>query len=122
MTRMRQGRTVIIDSPRRREQLAAVAQRLPAHLARLSWSKDQIRNERQRALREMLAFAQAKSPWHAKRLGGVDAASFTEADLARLPVMTKTEIMSNWDEVVTDRRLTLAGCNADITAKLEIGR
>jgi phenylacetate-coenzyme A ligase PaaK-like adenylate-forming protein len=110
---------VIIDSSRRREQLAAVATRLPAHVARLSWSKDQIRNERQRALRETLAFAQAKSPWHAKRLGGIEAASFTEADLARLPVMTKSDVMSSWDDVVTDRRLTLAGCNADITAKLE---
>jgi len=27
---------MIIDSPRRREQLAAVAQRLPAHFARLA--------------------------------------------------------------------------------------
>ena len=110
---------MIIDSPRRREQLAAMAQRLPAHLARLSWSNDRIKGERQRALRETIAFAQAKSPWHAKRLGGIDAASFTEADLARLPVMTKTDVMSNWDELVTDRRLTLAGCNANITAKLE---
>ena len=33
--------------------------------------------------------------------------------------MTKADVMSNWDELVTDRRLTLAGCNADITAKLE---
>jgi hypothetical protein len=43
---------VIIDSSRRREQLAAVAQRLPAHVARLSWSKDEIAAERQRALRK----------------------------------------------------------------------
>ena len=66
---------MIIDSPRRREQLAAVAQRLPAHVARLSWSQDQIKAEQQRALRETLAFAKAKSPWHAKRLSGVDARS-----------------------------------------------
>ena len=87
---------MIIDSPRRREQLAAVAERLPAHVARLSWSKDQIRNERQRALRETLAFAQAKSPRHARRLSGI-AATFVEADLSRLPVMTKTDVMSSWD-------------------------
>jgi len=97
----------------------AVAQRLPAHVARLSWSPEQIKAERQRALRETLAFAKAKSPWHARRLTEVDAGSFTEADLARLPVMTKSDVMSNWDDVVTDRRLTLAGCNANITAKLE---
>jgi phenylacetate-coenzyme A ligase PaaK-like adenylate-forming protein len=110
---------VIIDGRRRREQLVAVAQRLPAHVARLSWSKDQIKSERQRALRETLAFAQVKSPWHARRISEVDAGSFTEADLACLPVMTKTDVMSSWDEVVTDVRLTLAGCNANITAKLE---
>jgi hypothetical protein len=40
--------------------LAAVAQRLPEHVARLSWSKDQIQAERQRALRETLAFAKAQ--------------------------------------------------------------
>jgi phenylacetate-coenzyme A ligase PaaK-like adenylate-forming protein len=110
---------VIIDSPRRREQLAAVAERLPAHVARLTWSKDQLKAERQRALRETLAFAKAKSAWHAKRLSVLDVESFTEANLGRLPVMTKSDVMSNWDELVTDRRLTLAGCNADITAKLE---
>jgi hypothetical protein len=74
---------VIIDSPRRREQLAAVAERLPAHVSRLAWSKDQIKAERQRALHETLAFAKARSAWHAKRLSGLDAESFTEADLAR---------------------------------------
>jgi phenylacetate-coenzyme A ligase PaaK-like adenylate-forming protein len=110
---------VIIDSPRRREQLAAVAERLPAHVSRLAWSKDQIKAKRQRALHETLAFAKARSAWHAKRLSGLDAESFTEADLARLPVMTKADVMSNWDELVTDRRLTLAGCNANITGKLE---
>ncbi len=110
---------MIIDSPRRREQLAAVAERLPAHVARLSWSQDQIKAERQRALRETLAFAKAKSLWHAGRLSGVDATSFTEADLVRLPVMTKADVMMNWDEIVSDRRLTLADCNAHIAAKLE---
>jgi phenylacetate-CoA ligase len=99
--------------------LAAVAERLPAHVSRLAWSKDQIKAERQRALRETLGFAKVRSAWHAKRLSELDAGSFTEADLTRLPVMTKADVMSNWDELVTDSRLTLAGCNANITAKLE---
>jgi phenylacetate-CoA ligase len=109
---------MIIDSPRRREQLAAIAARMPAHVERLSWSADQIRDERQRALRETLAYAKAKSPWHANRLDHVDPQSFTEADMQTLPVMTKTEVMSNWNAIVTDRRLTLADCNAHIAAKL----
>ena len=32
--------------------------------------------------------------------------------------MTKADVMSNWDRVVTDPKLTLAGANAHITAKL----
>ena len=51
---------MIIDSPRRREHLAAIAERMPAHVERLSWSADQIEAERMRALREMLAFAKAE--------------------------------------------------------------
>ena len=35
----------------------------PAHVARLEWSQDQIKAQRQRALRETLAFAKTKSPW-----------------------------------------------------------
>jgi phenylacetate-coenzyme A ligase PaaK-like adenylate-forming protein len=109
---------MIIDSPRRREQLAAIAARMPAHVERLSWSANQIRDERQRTLRETLAYAKAKSPWHASRLGHIDPQSFTEANMQALPVMTKTEVMSNWNAIVTDRRLTLADCNAHIAAKL----
>jgi phenylacetate-coenzyme A ligase PaaK-like adenylate-forming protein len=33
--------------------------------------------------------------------------------------MTKMDVMANWDEIVTDRRLTLAECNANIAAKLQ---
>ncbi len=73
--------------------------------------------ERQRALCETLLHAKTNSPWHASRLGRVDPATFTEADLQALPVMTKTDVMTNWDAIVTDRRLTLADCNAHIAAK-----
>jgi phenylacetate-CoA ligase len=110
---------MIIDSPRRREQLRAIAARLPAHVARLAWSSEEIAAERQRALRETLSFAKAKSPWHAERLKNVNVDRFTESDLDGLPTMTKQDVMSNWDAVVTDRRLTLSGCDAHITAKLE---
>src|SRR5262245_22235620 len=42
--------------PTQREHLVAIAQRMPAHVERLSWSADQIKAERQRALRETLSF------------------------------------------------------------------
>jgi len=111
--------TMVIDSPRRREHLAAIAQRMPAHIKRLSWSTDQIKAERQQALRETLSYAKTKSPWHVSRLSHFDADAFTEADLHALPVMTKADVMTNWDEIVTDRRLTLADCDTHIAAKLK---
>jgi phenylacetate-coenzyme A ligase PaaK-like adenylate-forming protein len=110
---------MIIDSPRRRDHLAAIAARMPAHVGRLSWSAEQIRAERQRALRETLLHAKANSPWHASRLSRIDPGTFTETNLQALPVMTKADVMTHWDEIVTDRRLTLADCNAHIAAKLK---
>ena len=55
----------------------------------------------------MLRTAKARSPWHGKRLAGVDVDAVTGADLAAIPTMTKTDVMEHWDEIVTDRRLTL---------------
>ena len=57
-----------IDSPRRRQHLAAIAERLPEHVARLSWSAERLKVERQAKLRETLAHAVARSPWHRRRL------------------------------------------------------
>jgi len=52
------------------------------------------------------ARAIAGSPFHARRLRGVDPDRFELADLARLPVMTKADMMENFDAATTDRRLT----------------
>jgi phenylacetate-coenzyme A ligase PaaK-like adenylate-forming protein len=78
---------------------------MPEMIARLGWSREAVRAERQRALRRLLAVAQERSPWHRARLRGVDPTSFTEADLAGIPPMTKTEMMANFADVVTDRDL-----------------
>jgi phenylacetate-coenzyme A ligase PaaK-like adenylate-forming protein len=51
--------------------------------------------------------AKEASPWHRERLEGIDPDGFEEADLAAVPPMTKDDLMANWDQVVTDRRLRL---------------
>ncbi len=43
-----------------------------------------------------------------ERLAGRDLARFTESDLPSLPVLTRAEMMKEFDQVVTDPRLTLA--------------
>ncbi|MFC3080387.1 phenylacetate--CoA ligase family protein [Phenylobacterium terrae] len=78
------------------------------HVARLGWSAERVAARQAAGLRALLAHAQALSPFHARRLKGVDAEAFRLADLPRLPVMTKADMMAGFDEVPTDRRLTRA--------------
>ena len=84
-----------------------LAGHLPIHLQRLSWDADRLADHQRRRLRALLAHAVERSPFHARRLRGIDADRFELADLEQVPVMTKAEMMASFDEVVTDRRLGL---------------
>jgi phenylacetate-CoA ligase len=75
------------------------------HLERLGWDATRIEQHQRDELRALLACAIAQSPFHRRRLAGVDPASFELPDLARLPVMTKAQMMDELDDVFTDRRL-----------------
>jgi phenylacetate-CoA ligase len=99
-------------SQRHRDDLAA---RLPAFLARSLWSAQRIAAERQESLRRLLAHAKRQSPWHARRLAHINPETFEESDLARLPRMTKADVMANFDEIVTDPRLTLAAAEMHLS-------
>jgi len=100
----------------RQRHLAEAMQRVPEHLERLTWSAQQLREFRTIRLRELLALARARSPWHRARLAGVDVAHFDEDDLRTLPTMTKAELMANFDAIVTDPRVTLAAADAHVAA------
>jgi phenylacetate-CoA ligase len=84
----------------------AIGRRLPGHLQRAGWTSAELAAFQRGRLRELLARAIECSPFHAVRLRGVDPARFELADLARLPVMTKAEMMENFDSALTDRRLS----------------
>lgn len=64
----------------------------------------QLRDQR---LRSLIRTAKNRSPWHARRLAQIDPDTVTGADLSAMAPMTKDDVMANWDEIVTDRRLTL---------------
>ena len=86
---------------------AALRERLPEHLDRLHWDRARLEAHQTRALRTLLAHARRHSPFHADRLHGVDPDGVRVEDLAGLPTMTKAEMMAAFDDVVTDRRLSL---------------
>jgi phenylacetate-CoA ligase len=79
---------------------------LPAHFRRMGMAPDQLRDWQRDRLRRLLAAAMRRSAFHARRLRGVDAARFELADLPTLPVMTKTQLMDHFDELISDRLLT----------------
>ena len=86
------------------------------HLERLTWDADRIRAERTTRLRALVATARDRSPWHRDRLEHVAVDALDEDGLAALPVMTKADLMGNFDAIVTDPRVTLAAVNAHVAA------
>ena len=93
----------------------------PEYLDRIEWAADRVANERRRALRALLTTAVARSPWHRERLAGIDPGGFSEADIASLPVMTKTDLLDNFDDVVTDPRLTRELCERHLEEAAGVG-
>jgi phenylacetate-CoA ligase len=80
---------------------------LPGMIARLGWDRPRIVAHQGDRLRVLLAHAAEHSPFHASRLAGIDPDALDPRDLSSLPVMTKAEMMGRFDDVVTDRRVSL---------------
>ena len=98
-------------APTRHEDLnarmsAELSRRLGDHAGRLGWEAGQLTGHQRDQLRALLAHAAEHSPFHARRLRGLDPGRFEVGDLARLPVMTKSQMMAEFDDVVTDRRVS----------------
>lgn len=68
------------------------------------WSPDQLRAHQKDRLEELRRHAMEHSPFYRRIHTHLES-----APLAELPVVTKRDLMSNFDELVTDRRVTLAG-------------
>jgi len=100
----------------RRSHQAELATILPGQVQRLDWSTEQLNTEREDRLRRLVAVAKTKSRWHSERLRTVELESITARDLSELPVMTKDDLMAHFDEIVTDRRVTLARAEAHLAA------
>jgi phenylacetate-CoA ligase len=92
------------------ELRAQVADGLAAHLGehvhRLNWDRARVRAHQCERLRALLTYALANSPFHARRLAGIDPDRFELSELQTLPTMTKSDMMANFDQLVTDPRIT----------------
>ena len=99
----------------RRRHLQGYAGRLQVEAERLTWPLERLHALRDERLRALVRTAKERSKWHARRLAHVDPATLTGDDLSMIPVMTKADVMANWDDIVTDRRLTLERAEAHLS-------
>jgi phenylacetate-coenzyme A ligase PaaK-like adenylate-forming protein len=103
-------------APMRQRYQADFLRRVPEHITRLDWRPAQIAAHQLEGLRALLAVARERSPFHARRLRAVDPDRLQLEDLPRLPVMTKSELMDEFDDALTDRRVTRALCEHALAA------
>jgi phenylacetate-CoA ligase len=94
----------------------ALASCLEQQAERLSWDAQRLAGHQREQLRALLAAAVSRSPFHARRLAGVDPGRLEVGQLAELPVMTKEQMMASFDDLLTDRRLTRARAEQQLAA------
>jgi hypothetical protein len=94
----------------------AIGSLLPQHIDRLGWNAQQLAAHQREQLRALLATAVERSPFHARRLAGIDPGRFEPGQLAELPVMSKQQMMANFDELLTSRRVTRARAEQHLAA------
>lgn len=94
----------------RDNHVAAFERLLPEYVSRIGWPPARLQQERTVALRALLTAAVQGSSWHRQRLGGLDIGSLSDRDIVDLPMMTKSDLMDNFDSIVTDRRVSRRRC------------
>jgi phenylacetate-CoA ligase len=95
---------------------ADIFSHLPERIDRLGWGADRLHGWQRDRLRALLRYVMQRSPFHAQRLQGIEPDRFGLTDLARLPVMTKADMMADFDQVVTDKRLSRAAAERALEA------
>ncbi|MBA2649383.1 MAG: phenylacetate--CoA ligase family protein [Legionella sp.] len=71
-------------------------------------NQHQLKEHRLKQLKTLLDYAKNFSPWYKKTLAHININTMTEENLLEIPPINKTILMDNWDEIVTDRTLSLS--------------
>jgi len=71
------------------------------------WSAERLRAHQRQRLLAIVRHAATHSPYYRERFAGIELSD--DLDLAALPRLDKATMLDQFDELVTDRRLTLAG-------------
>jgi phenylacetate-CoA ligase len=72
-----------------------------------SWNFERLRAHRRQLLLRIIRHATANSPYYRERFAGIELSD--DLDLSALPTLDKPTMLESFDDLVTDRRLTLSG-------------
>ena len=81
---------------------------LEASKQRLLWSKKRIQDYQFQKLKSMLCYAKLHSPWYKDKLSHVEIGKITPESMQIVPILSKKELMENWDQIITDPSLSLS--------------
>jgi phenylacetate-coenzyme A ligase PaaK-like adenylate-forming protein len=98
----------------RRKHRKLASELLSRMRTHIEWPADRLAEYRTNALQELVKLCKARSRWHQGRLRQIDPDTVTEADLHRIPTMTKADLMENFDEIVTRPQLNLQRCEEHV--------
>ncbi len=87
-----------------------VVKRLESHD---QWSVERLRAHQRQRLLAIVRHAAANSPYYRERFAGIELTD--DLDLGALPTLDKAAMLENFDDLVADRRLTLAGVEQHLT-------
>jgi phenylacetate-CoA ligase len=104
----------------RQQHLREMRARIPEIIGRLGWSAERLKAERERRLRDMIRLAKQRSAWHRQRLAHIDPDRITEESMRDIEPMTKEDLMTHFDAISTDPRVTLDVAEAHL-ARLKSG-
>ena len=71
------------------------------------WSIERLRAHQRERLLAIVRHAAAGSPYYRERFAGIELSN--DLDLCALPTLDKPTMLENFDDLVTDRRITLSG-------------
>jgi phenylacetate-CoA ligase len=100
------------DQIRRFADIAAAMRLARELIGHDRWSVERLEALQRRRLQELVRHATASSPFYRERYAGLDPGDPVE--LSRLPAVDKATVMARFDDLVCDRRLTLAAVEAHL--------
>ncbi len=81
-------------------------EKMPGHIARLQWTRQQIQAFQLHQLQNLLEHAITHSRYYQSRCRSIDLSTLTLDNLKQIPPSTKKDILENWDEMICVQSIT----------------